>query len=130
MIVLCLKMSYLTEELLGFIQMNAPFTKTQSTPNLSQPGLLHKTKQTPGGNCFLIWVSEAGEQSLGAFPTSVYFGVFFHKKNFFFPLRRHCQVKRLRNLVELCVDQGRPGALKLFDLSDTKCMHTWQNQDK
>lgn len=33
-------------------------SKPHPTASLSQPGLLHKAKQTPGGNHFLIWVSK------------------------------------------------------------------------
>lgn len=66
--------------------MSAPLIRIQSPPNLSQPGLLYKAKQTPGGNCFLIWVSKADKQSFGVFATSAY--LVFSEKNSAFLLRR------------------------------------------
>lgn len=53
--------------------MGASFAKPQSTIDLSQPDLLHKIKQTRGGNYFLIQMNKAGEKSLEAFSISVYF---------------------------------------------------------
>lgn len=76
--------------------MSALLTKTQSTPNLSQPGLLYKTKQTLEGNCFPIWMNKADEQSLGIFCTSAYVFFFFSEENFCFPLRRRLSGEKVQ----------------------------------
>lgn len=77
--------------------MNAPLTKTQSTPSWSQPGLLHETEQTPGGN---------REPSPGALPTLVHF-VLSEEKNLF-SLRRQQSGEKAQRLGERCVAQGHP----------------------
>lgn len=65
--------------------MSVPFRKTQPAPSMSRPGLLHKTKQTPGGNCCLVWGSKDPEQSVsrGRFPESVCFVCSEEKFRFF-----------------------------------------------
>ena len=71
--------------------MSASLTKTQSTPNLSQPGLLYKTKQTPEGNCFPIWMNKADEQSvlrdIFYLGVCLFFFFFFSEEKFCFSIK-------------------------------------------
>lgn len=73
-------------------------------------------------------VSQAAERSLGVFSTTADF--FSPKKEFRFSIKKTTVRRKAQKSGSSVWISDIHEALKLFDLSDTKCLHTWQNEDK
>lgn len=73
-------------------------------------------------------LSQATEQRLGAFSTTT--DVFFSKKEFCFSIKKTTVRRKAQKSGSTVWISDIHEALRLFDLSDTKCLHTWQNEDK
>lgn len=72
--------------------------------------------------------SQVAEQRLGVFSTTT--DAFFSKKEICFFIKKTTVRKRAQKSGSAVWISDIHEALRLFDLSDTKCLHTWQNEDK